>query len=346
MIKKLLTTSLVGLTLMMSGCGDDTEGEDRLGIQQMLDTGNYIGVISKLESSADSADDYIALGAAYMGKAGLSLSDIVTAMVNSTDDNDNDSAFAGFVTSVSSVSTPTALTDLRKSINYYKRVVESGCMDPNAQLSNTEKDICLYIGLASTSSAAVTIDLIAGDIADFGESGSSDDKLTASVCALQYGADDRNDSNVDASCSIEEGNDVNFTVINKIYTDLNVTVNGETYYYLLNDINQTVLTKNYCTATDFSTRTATYVSTTPEYYACPIVETSGVAELTTASVLVDILNNGIGAISSAASEDTQSDIDEFKCEILGGDYDGTDCNVSLTNDVTEQNIIDFLNSQN
>jgi len=343
MIKNIIATSLVGLTLIMSGCGD-TEGEDRLETQQMLDTEDYAGVIAKLESSASTQDEYIALASAYMGKAGLSLTNIITSMASS--DNKNDSAFSGFVTSISSSSSISALPDLNKAIDYYSKVVKGGCANPNIQLNNAQKDICLYKGLASTSSAAVTIDLISGDISTFGDDTSTEDyKLSASVCGMNY-AFDRNAT----GCSVVESSDVNFTTINKIYTPLIITVDADTnstkYHYLMNDTNQTVLTKNYCTATDFSTRTETFVTGTPQYYACPINEVATSEELTTAGVLVNVLNDGIDSIGGAASDETQGDIDEFKCEILGGTYSNSDCNVSLDNNVSEQDVIDYLNAQN
>jgi hypothetical protein len=342
MIKKILATSLFGLTLVMSGCGD-TEGEDRLATQQMLDNGDFTGVISKLEGSAVSEDDYITLGAAYMGKSGLSLINIVSAMVST--DNTNDSAFSNFVASISSSSTSTAISDLNRAVVYYTKVVNRGCIDSNIVLTNSQKDICLYIGLASTSSAAVTIDLLASDIDSFGDTDVEDFKLTASVCGMNY-AYDRNAS----GCSVVESSDVNFTQSNRVYTPLTITVDDDTnntkYYYLMNDSNQTVLTKDYCTATDFSTRTATYVTGNPTYYACPIVETASTEELTTSGVLIDVLNNGIGSIGAASSEETQTDIDEYKCDILGGDFDGENCDLSLETDITEQNVIDYLNNQN
>jgi len=342
MMKKILATSLFGLTLVMSGCGD-TEGEDRLETQQLLDAGDYTAVIEKLESTAQSNDEYIALGSAYMGKAGLTLTNIVSAMVSES--NTNESAFASFVTGVSSTSTTTAISDLNKAISFYTRVVNYACTARYRTLSNSEKDICLYIGLASTSSAAVAIDLIAGDISSFGNTDVEDYKLTASVCGMNY-AFDGNAS----GCTVTEGSDVNFTTLNRVYTPLVIQVDADTdnteYRYLMNDSNQTVLTSDYCTATDFSTRVATYISGTPEYYACPISETASSEELTTASVLVNVLNEGIDSISGAASEETQTDIDEFKCDILGGSFDGTDCNVSLDTNVTIQDIFDYLNTQN
>jgi len=41
MIKKLLTISLVSATLLLSGCGSDSEGEERLKTQQSLDNGEF-----------------------------------------------------------------------------------------------------------------------------------------------------------------------------------------------------------------------------------------------------------------------------------------------------------------
>ena len=344
MLKKIVISSLLGLSLVLTGCGSsDSEGESRLETQQMLDNEDYLGVIAKLEASASSLDDYIALGAAYMGKAGLSLGNIISSLASDSETND---AFAGFVTSISSSSSSTALSDLDAATSYYQRVVNSACTDVNATLSDSQKDICLYIGLASTSSAAVTIDLIAGDVSIFGDDTAGEDyKLSASTCAMQY-AFDRNASD----CDVTQNADVNFTILNKVYSPLIVTVNTETpktqYYYLMNDANQTVLTKDYCTATDFATRTETFVTGSPTYYACPINETPNAEELTTAGVLVDVLNNGIDSIGGASSDETQSDIDEFKCELLGGTYDGSNCSVSLDGNVSEQSIIDYLNNQN
>ena len=345
MFKKFVIVSLLGLSLIMSGCeSSDNEGESRLETQQMLDDGDYAGVIAKLESTANTDSDYIALAAAYMGKAGLSLSDIMNSLTAASDSSNN-STFSGFVTSIALSSSSTALTDLDTATSYYNQVVNN-CSDVNATLSSSEKDICLYIGLASTSSAAVTIDLIAGDISTFGDGSSSDEKLTASTCAMNYAFDRTN--NVD--CNVTQSADVNFTIINKIYAPLVVTVNGDLdtpdspYYYLMNDANQTVLTKDYCLLNNFS-RYAD-INATAGLYACPINETSSATELTTAGVLVDVLNNGVDSISGAATEEMQGDIDEFKCELLGGTYTSNSCDIPLTNDVNETAIIDYLNNQN
>ena len=345
MMKKIVSASLLGLSILVVGCGSsDSEGESRLETQQMLDNQDYAGVIAKLESSASSLDDFIALGSAYMGKAGMSLGDIVSSVASANNSNSN-SSFAGFVSSLSASSSATALSDLDKATAYFKRVVSNACLDTNTtSLSDSQKNICLYIGLANTSSAAVTIDLLSDDAATFG-TGTSNEKLSASTCAMSY-AFDRNSS----GCNVTQSADVNFTTINKIYTPLVVTVDSDTdvpktqYYYLMNDTNRTVLTKEYCTLTDF-TRYAD-INATTGLYACPVNETKDTNELTSAGVLVDVLNNGVGSIGGSASDETKSDVDEFKCEILGGTYSNQSCSESLDNNVSESDVITYLNTQN
>lgn len=345
-MKKVLASSLLGLALMMSGCGD-SEGESVLETQQMLDNGNFTGVIAKLESSASTPDDYINLASAYMGKAGLTLTSIITAITSGGDNNSGDSGFATFVTGISAKANSTALTDLTKATKYYQKVVGLKCANLDANLSSSQKDVCLFIGLTSTSTAAVTIDLIAGDISTFGDGSGGDDKLTASTCAMKYALDGSQ-----GNCTITQDGNVTFAESHKTYKSIIVMPNSSStkYNYLINDNNRTVLTKNYCQASSFATRTDTdtyNASASPKQYACPINESADANDTTTAGVLVDVLNNGLGAISGAASSDTQGDVDQFKCEVLGGNYDGNSCNnASLDNNVSEQDIITYLNSQN
>jgi len=337
MVIKMLISVLLATVLFLSGCGD-SEGEDSLAIQQMLDDGDYAGVITALESSADSDGDYIALGTAYMGKAGVSLTNIVSAM---SSDNVSNDGFASFVNGIADISTPTALTDLGKSSKYYKMVVgDCSALD----LSDSAKDICLYIGLGATTRSAVTIDSLVGNISTFSDNTIIDNQLTASVCAMAYAFNNTNNG----TCTFTESPDVNFTVISRVYTPLIVTVvadvNATKYHYLMTSTNATVLTNGYCTEIDFSTRVNDYNLTTAPY-ACPVNENPVEDELTATGILVDILNDGIDSIAAAVTDDIQADIDEYKCDVLGGVYNGG-CSVSLTQNISEQNIIDYLNTQN
>ena len=123
----------------------------------------------------------------------------------------------------------------------------------------------------------------------------------------------------------------------------------------MSDINgttskQTIITDGYCTADSFSTRVEDYNATADlVLHACPLNEDPVSDELTTVGVLVDILNEGIDSIGAAVTEDIQVDIDEFKCELVEGVYDENSgvCNgADITQDISEQDIIDYLNAQN
>jgi len=346
-MKKVLTVLLFSISLLLSGCGD-SEGESKLETQQMLDSANYAGVIAKLEGGASSTSDFIALGAAYMGKAGLSLADIVSAM--SSDDSNGDDGFGTFVSSIADKSTSTALSDLGKANDNYKQILGDKCRDENITLSDSQQDICLYIALANTTKAAVVIDTIAQDVSALSsDNNSSDDKLTASSCAMQYAFDGGSIVNVDGNCTIVEDGNVTFSLLEKTYTKLTVDVNSTSYYYLMSDANQTILTDGFCSADSFTPRVDDYnVTTIPTQHACPINEDKDAEELTTAGTLVNVLNNGIGSMGGASSsDDIQSDIDEFKCDILDGNYNEfSGCNVDITQEITEEEMIAYLNREN
>jgi len=355
-LKKILAVVLVSMSLLLSGCGE-SEGELHLEIQQMLDQGNYAGVISRLEGQASSSEEFIALGAAYMGKAGLSLSDIVSAMASDDDSNQNDDGFGSFVGSISSKSTPSALNDLGKANSNYKQILGERCRDKNATLSDSQKDICLYIALANTTRAAVAIGTLAQDVSKISDdSNGSDDKLTASTCAMQYASDGASDANVDAACRVATDGNVTFTVLEKTYDTFTVEVNATKYHYLMNDTNRTILTKGFCSSDSFTPRVDDYNATAnPAHYACPINEEKGAEELTAVNLLTTVLNEGIDSIGgAAASDDISSDIDEFKCDILGGDYNEfngckdsiTHQDINTTQEISEQQIIDYLNRAN
>lgn len=327
MIKKILIGSLLSVALLLSGC-EDSAGEDSLAIQQMLDKGDYAGVISALEDSANSSGDYIDLGTAYMGKAGLSLTDILSAM-SSYDDTQDDDAFAAFVNSIAGASAPTAFTDLCKSRDFYKKVV-TDCTSDN--LSDSDKDVCLFMGLSAVTQTAVAIDNLA-DVSKFEDDSVEDYKLTASICAMQYASGNP----IDSDCTVVENPDVTFSFSEKTYTPLTVTtVNGDNYDYLVTTTNQLALTQGYCMENDFSTRVDDYdIVTAP--YACPMNTNPDIEEC----VLLDILNDGMNSIGAVLTEDIQADIDEFKCEILG---EPIGCDTA--GDITDEDIIEYLDSKN
>lgn len=339
MIKSILASSMLCAALLFSGCGD-SEGEDRLETQQMLDDGNYAAVIAKLEGTASSVDEYLALAAAYMQRAGLGLADLIT-VVGDSGEEDSD-AFTAFVKSVSAQTSSTALNDMGDATRNYGYVV-GDCTASN--LSDSQKDVCLYMGLAQTMKAATTIGYLIEDIELFGsDSNGTDAKLQTAACAMQYAYD----GNASA-CTIVSNSDVNFTQSNKVYESIDVTYDTQTFEYLLNDMNgtkSTVMTKGYCTLDSFATRTLDSNDTNSSYHVCPINESATEDDLTSEQLIIDALNGGFDAISGVATDDMQGDIDEFKCDVLGGTYNGSGCTEDLTADVTAQQVIDYLNDNN
>ncbi len=336
MIKKILATSFVCAGLIFSGCGE-SDAESQLEIQQMLDDGDYLGVIARLEGSADTQSEYIALGSAYMGAAGLSLSDLITIIADSNDNNDSD-AFASFANSVDekTASNPKALEYLGKSSDAYKQVVGDACSDTNATLTDSQRDICLYTGLSESMRATVTLGYL-GDVASLADN-TSDDELTASACAMQYAYD----GTVPAECTKGVDSDVTFVESNSTYTTFFMTVNGNSFDYLKTTFTpgSTVITNGYCPLDSFADRntTMTFDTKAPGYYVCPVDET-GDQNLTTEVLLVDILNGGFDAVIAGVGgtgSDLASDIDNFKSEI------NQDANETITID----DIINYINTQN
>ena len=340
MIKSILASSMLCAALLFSGCGD-SEGEDRLETQQMLDDGDYAAVIAKLEGSASSIEEYLALAAAYMQRAGLGLADLIT-VVSDSGEEDSD-AFTAFVKSVSAQTSSTALNDLGDATRNYGYVVNDCANDA---LSDSQKDVCLYIGLAETMKAATTIGYLTEDITLFGaDSNGTDAKLQTAACAMQY-AYDGNDGN----CTISSNGNITFIPSAKTYESIDVTYDAQTFEYLLYDTNVTTtnvaMTKGYCTLDSFTTRTLDINDTNSSYHVCPINESATEDDLTSEQLIVDALNGGFDAISGVATDDMQGDIDEFKCEVLGGTYNGSSCSADLDQNVTAQQVIDYLNANN
>jgi len=365
MLKNIITTSLVVSTLIFSGCETDSEGESRLETQNMLDSGNFIGVINKLEDKASTNEEYLMLANAYMGKAGFSLLEVATNMSKS--DNDD------MITILADSAKYNSTLDLEKAEQYYKKVVGKDTCDlnNNETLDASQKDVCLFIGLAASTKTASTLNLLVGDMDVFSEdSGVVDYQLDASACAMQFAFDNNMSKTTLKDCEIVVKDDVNFTTINKIYKAIDVVVKADDiktkYEFLLTDEDKlthtrsTVLTSGYCTNESFTPRYDEKNISIENLYVCPINEDADVNDTTTTDVLLDALNGGLDSITAAVpdgedNDDIQNSVDEFKCDVLIGEWNedtnectdstGTTINVN-ENYIDEQQLIDYLNSQN
>ena len=337
MIHKIISCCAITTALLLSGCGS-SDGESKLETQQMLDDGDFAGVISKLESNANSKEDYIALASAYMGKAGFSLSSIIGLVSDNANANGGDE-FSSFVNSTSSRASYKSIGELSKAGDFYKKVLKNKCDGLSKDLSSGEKDLCVFYGLSKVSQTAVTITELSEDTSKLVESG-TDDKLAASACALQYAFN----GTTTVGCSVVANPNVTFTQSNRTYRNVDVTYSGKTFGYLLTTTTpgSTVMTHGQCKLDDFSTRT-TDVVTISGFYPCPIVESNTTADLQTGQVLVDALNNGSTSIKAAAPEDVKEDIDKFLEEVL--EANGRSIHDSNTT-VTVSDIVKYLDTKN
>jgi len=345
MIKKVIATSLVAAALVLSACGGSSDGESQLETQQMLDEKDYAGVISKLEAGASTTSDYLALAAAYMGKAGFSLSSVIGIVATSADSDDN-STFATFVENSKSASNSQSLKDMKKAVTYYQKVVPNKCLDANATLSGAESDVCLYVGLSQVSQTAVAVSYIADDVNVLNDNNGSDDKLTASTCAMQYAFDGNTSS--DPKCTFSSESNLTFASgLTYGAIDINVTGNSQPFEYLItpaggtNNNRSTVLTNGLCTLSDFSTRVSD--SNDSSYHVCPIDEDNATGATTTEDTLVQALNEGTDSIGAAVSDDVKNDVDQFKQDVL--EANGRSINDANTT-ITIDDIIKYLNKNN
>jgi len=354
MYVKLLSASLLAATVMFSGCGDD-KTTCRIDVQKAIDEGRYDSAISDLEGRCATAytqsDLNMNLAAAYMGKSGYGVSDIINMVINSGDNGGD--AFTSFLTSVDEKKTANSLPLLTTASDYYAKAIEKPCSAANLRSSDDPRlaNACLYIGFNETIKAANTITYLTGDLNKTIESINSDSNSTpndmrASLDALAWAVDaqyaPKSDTNISAS-------DINIS--GYPFADINVTYdeNGvsKVFYRLAKsttrDINNTtVITDGYCDAdgnktacegienADGTINLANLAAA--NCYACPVVmdanNTLGVAQL-----LVDTLNGGSDTIVAVSGDPAITDsIDKFKKEITG-DVNGT---------VTIKNIIQYL----
>ena len=326
MLKNIITVSMLSFLLLFSACGGDNEAEDALVLQEKLDNGDFDGVIASVEPRASSSADYVTLASAYMGRAGFSFSSLIGIVVSSAESG-GDSTFEDFIQSIAKSSNTGSLQDLASAIKNYEKIVDR-CATPNVSLSGSESDICLYIGLSEVSRTAVAMGYIADDVSAIGDDTKDDDKLTASTCAMQY-AFDGNRTQTD--CTISSEQNLTFVQSTKTYGDINVTVNGKKFEYLITGTvpnpRSTILTSGYCTVNNFATRVESKTNAT--YHVCPINESSG-DDITTDEVLVNSLNNGVDSIGAATSDDVSSDMDQFRNEILAANNRENDSNKTVT----------------
>jgi len=361
-------SSLVATTalLMLNGCGEDKTA-CQFDIQEAMDKGHYSSAISLLEGECsdtyNAQDTNYNLAFAYLGESGYGVSDILSALVDAGDDEDNssegDDAFADFVTSISEKSEDDAIVTLTKAKEYFVKSIDENatidelkveCDADNNDTSKRFDDVCVYLGFTQTVITAASVNYLTNNVEATMKAIESDSEedttpldTQASLDALAWAVGEAelpNESTITASDVVINGYN---------YQHLEVQLEGKTFFRLAessapSETSSTVVTKGYCDSNGskescggIEQEDGSIDMNNPliaSCYACPV--SFGDDSLKMSEVLVDALNDGTDIIKSLVDDDDiDESIDDFMEEIAG---EGKD-------EVTIQDIIEYFNDE-
>jgi len=341
-MKNIFFITLLFLPLLFTGCYEISSSKNNNSINDITNN-NYKETISLLEGNADTIEEYMLLASAYMNKSGLTLPAVIDKICKSSSNYPN--SYMTFVDSidVATKGCSTALEDVDKATDYYMLVIGNKCDTPN-ELTDFEKDVCLYKGLVQTVQSANTINYITNTSLKVGVKLVAN-RLKASSCAMQYAS-----SGESGECTISKVDTIFFPQSNRKYDRIAVYNDGEEFEFLLTnngeEKREVIVTNGFCTLDNFSTR-YNYSDLDKKYYACPISISSTTPEVTISSSLIDSFNQGVSAIMAVSEEnsDLVSSITQFQDEITTGSLDSdssSDSDASSPSDTNSNlNIIDL-----
>jgi hypothetical protein len=339
----LISLSLLISTLFFSGCGEDQSDDACVfGIQRDLDKGNFDAVIAALDNNATcngaltQNNAWLNLAAAYMGKSGLTISNLLGAVV----DSNNSDAMGSFMKSFAASASAEGLQNLKNAKTIYG-YIDSNCTGSE---SGQAAEACLYSGLSTLTetigslSAIVgkeTLELISTTLTTSTDSDSDGtaDQLEITACAIENASQAApgtcsGDPTV-ASCGTASPN-INGTV----YSCRLYTLGTNSAYKLI--YNSSVLTTDGLTKTDGSScPTANGTDCFPK----PVVVdgntttvTSGLLTLINDPNTFDALNNFLPKEDNGTAADVAADLID-SIEGTGGD-----------NTITEAELANFLST--
>lgn len=359
-MKATYLSALLPSLLLLVGCNDAETEVCRYYVQQDLDSGNYLSAIERIDDVSCQAtypenEFLVDLGGAYLGKAGLTLPKVMSAMIDDSNNASNDQ-FSTFVGEVTNLASNSALLDLTNSRDAFIDYLGGLQCKDIAYPSSTQDGICLLIGFVDILKTTMAIDAMTdGNVSDWiNDKEGNNPAMLRSTCALQYSYDHKNDSEFTipySKCkqgvSVDNAEFVTFTASDnttKNYNSLTVSYQGGAGYFLESEaIGSTIFTKDYCQA-DYS---SCDIPSAPGCYACPINQ--GDDDLNIQDFVLNALNSGFDNIETIIenagledSDELQESIDDFKVEIKPEGCDqipeGEDC-------FTLSDIIDYLNKE-
>jgi len=300
-IKLLAGVSLASAMVLLSGCGeDDSAVETQMLVQQYIDTGDYSAAIALLTAKETLDDsDRMLLAAAYMGESGFSFSEVLKAIVRSSDTND--SAYVAFLQEVQ--------TTVQNDSSALEKM--DAALEQLNAISEESNQVSLNKGTVLTMKATSVLTIVA-DVEGFdGEDPLAQDDLIATGCALDFVADDELSS--DSKCDSVEKSPITLDGVD--YTLLRINVIGSEYNNFYKLANKTgddvVFTSGVCTDNNYAEDPNCIAMEGSVYVPTPQLD----GNTTLQTALLDTLNDGFDAIIDSAPDDVKEDIDEYKNEM-------------------------------
>ncbi len=350
--KKLLLGAVLSAGIF--GCGgydsvgisdDNTAEARRYEVQQALDEGNYDFVIQALENDPTYGGAFtreeglMNLAAAYVGRAGFDINDVINELVDIADQTTGNDDFSTFIRALTANLRERASLWLRRASETYAQIAPS-CTSPATEI---ERDACFYRAVVDATNAAATVATVVEDVNTWlNPTGCSDDanqnnvgdEADATACAIEYAvASSPPDT---GSCSISavtysvENSSLTFDDGTNTYTfkllKIDVSPSGgcsdtNTFYRLIDtSTNSVAVTEGYCDI-NFNPCSSPDGS---NCFPCPVVDpTSGNA--------VDIVETVVNTIETSqdiitnlvAGTDAAQAVNDFIQEVCGVDQSCT-----------------------
>lgn len=358
-MKSIYLAALLPAALILGGCGSAEDEVCRYYVKQDLDAGNYQAVINKLESNDSCKADYpeneyyVDLGVAYLGRAGLTLPRVMSAMIEDEDEDDGGDTeeFSRFLEEVTAQASDSALLDLSQSraqfVSYFNEVE---CADLPKPTTDVQDGICLLTSFVDILKTTMAIDAMTGGTISEWVDNPENPAMLRSTCALQYAFEHKNSAEFSTpytdcvnDTTIEDVGTVTFSdgETSRTYNNLLVTKEEEQYFLENTELGTTVFTSGFC-RTDYSECS----EGDDNCYVCPINKEG--EELQIQDFVLDALNSGFANMdtlienigSGDDSEDLQEALDDFKREISCGE---SSINCTVKDNFTMDDILDYLN---
>ena len=360
-MKNILLSSTTALILLLTGCSDTETCQFE--VQQNLDKSNFAAVIGTLENDSSCINSYpnndhlISLGTAYLGKAGLSFTDIIDSLTVAADNQNT--AFAAFIDATGEKTTIDSQADLKTATDIFKTYLgDETCIGLNLPVNNdklyAQKDVCLFMAFSETLRATNAITLLTDDLTGWLDPNTEvkvdenkndvPDDLDASACSIQYAA-----SGPTIPCLPANGVNTDVTqkgVIsfdnNSTYEMIDVTIGANSYTKLIFPSTvaigrSPILTSGFCTTSfdkNVCDQTTGATSTEAACLPCPTNTTQGSENTSATTVLVDSLNTGLDiAALSVNNELLEQTLNDFNKEVK---KDGTNT------EITSDDIVNYL----